>query len=517
MPSHLGQEEKHAEEVHVTLLGDSTIDNRIWVDGLVKNYIFTRLGIKRDEPVERVRKSHRLLWKPALSVVENMMDILPSSYVLHDYTNDGFTTGDVLRGATKDKVFGQGLGTFSLFPQEWFQPLKEGANSIRQSRHIIVSIGGNDFREFLQVANSKKGEVRAHYIKQNLESVLEKMRNQYVEIIQRIREQNQDAQIILMTQYYPSATQNNYKIYPFMREIGVILGIRGNAMKVIHEIMKRTYDYILKNVQQDNIVVADITSSLNLYDAQNYVRQIEPSGVGGKKIAQMLKYIMTSPKVVLGQAYRFYPEFFTAAEQDAHVEGSDLRQWTPAHPYDLREGYTLEEEKIFREYSAEGITVDLLLGMLYQAIQRVDESSPIYSAAWALYKEGYKLSRLMPENNIKKLKMSVVLAINLLDTPNDSLDYPEAIRLLKENAEHRAIGTADRGKQFKGALLALAGAAIIALSLAGIPFTGGASTVLAFGGISAIGGASFFYHHRQKSLSKESAVLAKEAGRQQRL
>ena len=42
----------------------------------------------------------------------------------------------------------------------------------------------NDFREFLMVAGRMKGEVRKNYIKNNLNPVLEKMRNQVNENLQ---------------------------------------------------------------------------------------------------------------------------------------------------------------------------------------------------------------------------------------------------------------------------------------------------------------------------------------------
>ena len=271
------------KKLNVTLLGDSTIDNRIWVDGLIKSYLSTRLGIKRDEASVRVQKSHRILGKPDLSVIENVMDMLPN-HDIHDYTNDGFTTHDVLHGANRDKVFG--TGTFSLFPNESFRPLQASAESIKKSQHIIVSVGGNNFREFLMTAARKTGETRANYIRNNLSAVLEVMRNEYIVILENIRALNKDAQIILMTQYYPSATQNHYGIYPFMKEVGEALNLGGilhNPMTVIHEIMKMTYSDVLKRVPHNNIVVADITSSLNPYVDKNHVSQIEPSGLGGKE------------------------------------------------------------------------------------------------------------------------------------------------------------------------------------------------------------------------------------------
>lgn len=425
-----------------------------------------------------------------------------------------------LQHLRRDKVFGK--GTFSLFSSEYFKPLHAGEENIRKSQHIILSIGGNDFREFLMQAAHLKGQQRSNYIKNHLDTILEDMRDRYIEILRRVRILNADAKIILMTQYYPSVSQNNYGIYPFMKEIGETLnrgGIFHNPMTVIHDIMQLTYADVLKRIpHDDNIVVADITSSLNPYDNNNHTCQIEPSGLGGKKIAQILEYMISSPHITSGQAYRFYPDFFTSTEKNSHVEGSNFNNWVPAHPYDLRDGYTYAEEKIFRTYNADQLDCDTLLRQLDQEIKNSDDTNSMHQAAINVYQKAESLAYVMPESDKKKWKMSVVLAINVLSTAKMK-EHPEkhqkAIRLLMANANDRAIGKANGWKQFKGALTMLAGAAIITLSIAGIPFTGGASLIGFYvaGGLLSTAGAAFFYRNRQKSLSKESSILAREARR----
>jgi len=331
------------KHVHVTFLGDSTIDNKVWVDGIFKNIFFTWLGIKHDEPAVRVKKSHHWFgwFGPTLSVVENVMDMLPNE-AIHDYTNDGFTTKDLLYGNFKDKVFGNGW--LSLFPHQWFDPIKKGSEDIKKSDYIILSIGGNDFREFLLSANRLTGEARKAYIQGHFPALLKCIHDRYLLIYKQLRELNHHARIILMTQYYPAVLQSNplLKIYPFMHEIGQALNMGGDeheAMNVIHEIMQQTYAAIFKHIADDhNLVVVDITSSLNPYDNHNYISQIEPSGIGGKKIAQMLKYVMTGNQIAGGFAYRFAPAFFEANNQSSQsVASTALSQWVPMHPYDLYE------------------------------------------------------------------------------------------------------------------------------------------------------------------------------------
>ncbi|MES2217613.1 MAG: SGNH/GDSL hydrolase family protein [Pseudomonadota bacterium] len=297
----------------ITLLGDSTIDNKFWVN--------------------------ELFGAPQLSVVENLIEMLPE-HVIHDYSRDGFTTQDVLNGAYEDKVLA--IKKYSLYPHEFLQPLKLAEESIKKSQYVIVSVGGNNVREFLMEAGNLEDWLRSDFINDNFEKMLAKLRNEYVEIVHRIRTLNNSARIILMTQYYPSESQHDYKIYQFMQELGEILDFgvsSNNCMTVIHEIMKMIYNNIFERIPTENLVVADITSSLNLYDDTNYVCQIEPSGSGGKKIAQMLKFMVSSHIVSDSKIYRFCPEFFGSKNQDQYVKVSNFNNWQPAHPWDLNDSY----------------------------------------------------------------------------------------------------------------------------------------------------------------------------------
>jgi len=327
------EEHEDDNQLKITIIGDSTIDNKLWVSpGIYFNFLFDKLGIKRDDSATRIQKSHTHFRKPELSVVENLIDMMPN-YHISDYTNDGFTTADCLHGDFKDKVFGN--GTFVQFPHDFFQPLKEGADAIKASQHIILSVGGNDFREFLMSAHRIDEKSRSEFVKQAFPQVLTDLKTQYIQIVFRIRQLNPNAKIILMTQYYPSVSQNNYKIYPFMMEIGRALNVGenpNNSMDVIHSLIQSTYRDALAEINDSNVVVADITSSLDPFDSNNHVSQIEPSGEGGRKIALMLKYIITSAQA--GFVYRFLPAFFKNQSHD-HVQTYAFKNWTPKHPHEF--------------------------------------------------------------------------------------------------------------------------------------------------------------------------------------
>lgn len=322
--------------IHVTLLGDSTLDNRIWVRGLASNWLMTRLGLGIDTSEQRVQKyRNSRFFKPDLSVIEHLRVLLPESdYQVTDGTNDGFTSGNVLSGGMRSKVFG--AKTFSMFPNVRFEPLVDCKDDIQQSACIVLSLGGNDVREFLQNAGEQSDSERQQYIRSAFPQVLKQLTRNYLDILNRVRKMNSDALIIIMTQYYPSATQNTYNIYPFMSELGTVLNIGGSKhdpMDVIQSLIGQTFQGVIKNLKDRHIIIADVTSSMNPFDKQNHTSQIEPSAHGGIKIAKMLHHLMTSP-VEPRQIYRFTPAFF---DSSSAVEGSVVSTpisgtWLPLHP-----------------------------------------------------------------------------------------------------------------------------------------------------------------------------------------
>lgn len=345
-PSKKSLKSHHADspQLNITLLGDSTIDNKIWVfPGLAGNVVMNKLGIKGASPHTRVRRSHGL-FSPVteLSVVENLMDLLPNA-TINDFTNDGFTTHDVLHGNDKDKVFPTGY--FREFPNERFEPLTAAAEAAKKANYIILSVGGNNFREFLQgafgIANKQR---RLNYIRNQFPRLVEETKSEYVELLQKVLAMNENAKLLLMTQYYPSFVQSDYRIYDFMAAVGEALHPDKKDLTpqdVIHDLVKQLYSGVLEAIRPyaDRLVVADLTSSLNPNDERNHVKQIEPSGVGGKKIASMLTYLMTK-KVECGQVYQFDKDFFypwNRAQAANFVHASSLDQWQPKHPNDFEQ------------------------------------------------------------------------------------------------------------------------------------------------------------------------------------
>jgi lysophospholipase L1-like esterase len=319
----------------IVILGDSTIDNRVWL-GKEKYRLFVDNTYPFLSPVVDF-----LAWfnpfKPK-SVVENLREQMPHVEFI-DRTNDGFTTHDVLHGAYRDKVFGRGAHRF--FPHEHFKPLD--SDELKKADQIILSIGGNNFREFIQAALTIHNEQnRKAYIEKEYPKVFEKLRSDYKEILKNIAKMNPKANIVLMTQYYPALHQKTLlgtNIYDFMTILGTILK-RGNALDTIVEVMKDTYNDILQFVAKDKsmsnikLTVVDVTSSLNPNLSENFEGQIEPSDIGGKRIAKMLSHVVQHNAKSGKQIYRFAPGFFNNADQ-SFVHTTPLNAKTtisPVHP-----------------------------------------------------------------------------------------------------------------------------------------------------------------------------------------
>lgn len=392
---------ENLEKVNVTILGDSTIDNKVWISpGTHGNSILDHLHL-----VNAVKKMRGLFGHPELSVVENLKALLPT-HTINDYTNDGFTTHDCLHGAFKDKVF---LSNFpGMFPHEEFQPLEAAKEDIKKSQYIVLSIGGNNFREFLQQV-PRDSVKRQEYIRENYERVIDKLQSEYLEIVNKLRSLNQDAQIILITQYYPSAHQDNYEIYQIMSAVGEALGIGHDPMDVIHEIVKGIYSSVLKKIPTANVVVADLTSSLNPYDHENHVSQIEPSGIGGKKIAQMLKYIINKGHTS-GVVYRFLPKFFTNTNnnqsRDEFTEKSSFDNWVPKHPNEFIDQANND--------------LNSLLSKIIKIRNQYKLSDPVYKACSRICNAVFVLrKKLADPKEISELKTCLMLVEGVLKDKNN--------------------------------------------------------------------------------------------------
>ncbi len=148
--------------------------------------------------------------------------------------------------------------------------------------------------------------------------------------------------------------------------------------------------------------------------------------------------------------------------------------------------------------------------MLQASLQKKIESDPIHEAGQKILDEARNLQSILTPLSVKDeedLKESLKLATAVIDDPKNE----KAILELKIHALNVAKGKPDKWKQLRGALMILAGVAIMSLSVAGIPFSGGTSLgsmYLASTLITAGGGYTFFQGRQFTGMAQKLVYLA---------
>lgn len=317
----------------VVMIGDSTIDNYVWVqDG------------------ETVAEKLKLL-RPEDNIIS--------------FAVDGFTTTDVLAGnytnkaVSSDKHNGDFFKPLSalnkLAPQKPKKKKKKKnkhnteVQSPNPVDHIILSVGGNDFREELRTLITMSADYRAKAIDKLSSGISQR----YIRILSNIQDQHPQAKITTLLQYTPNTTNDAYFIYFLMSAIankqtmtedtslylsGIFHHLVGlsaydsrEAVEVLHDIMERVYRPILQEFITRNISVVDLASSFNEKDASLYVSQIEPSAKGSELIANLISEILDSPteqSILISKPLRSLEthSLMTPIENIAH-------HWRPGHVY----------------------------------------------------------------------------------------------------------------------------------------------------------------------------------------
>ena len=239
------------ESKTTVLMGDSTMDNSEWV--------------KKGESVcDRLRASfsrdHRII----------------------DLSNDGFTLDNVLHGAKANKVFP--FNPSKRHPRETFYPITE-LMKIETVDHLVLSVGGNDVREQLPKLLSAPGDKSEAF----LDEITQKIHRNYIQILEILAGRN--IKPIIMLQYLPDSTHDQYHIYELMQKLTSDQNLE-SAIQYLQHLMQRVYQPILQYAQEHGLPIIDLASSLNYRDSSLYVSQIEPSAKGGEQIARLIKHVI---------------------------------------------------------------------------------------------------------------------------------------------------------------------------------------------------------------------------------
>jgi len=242
-----------AGKPEVVLLGDSTLDNVIWMQ-----------DVQMCVPFSLQRK-------------------LPDFHV-RNFAADGFTSKGVLFGGVPISLAGRRkVGDPFPSPDNPFEPLHQlkllSAKS--EIKHVVLSVGGNDVREIL--GNMNELPLRLRNFWQN-----------YPAIINQILEIAPNAHITLMLQYRPgfNTDRNHYGVYQAMNTLA--MGQSISPVAIINALMEEIYPPIFKLAQEKKFAIIDLSNTFDIYQDNLYSHQIEPSEQGGQLIAELISHVVKS-------------------------------------------------------------------------------------------------------------------------------------------------------------------------------------------------------------------------------
>ena len=244
---------------HVVLLGDSTLDNVVWVD---------RAADAVPPTLQRLLNQH-----------------VPGATVTN-LAADGFTSTDVLRGAPTAisyrarEVAGDPFPTAS--PTAAFYPLTELKAMASNPTHIVLSVGGNDIREILGAMHELPVRIAAFH--ENFPQIATQC-------------SATGAQVIIMMQYRPdlSTDEDHYGVYR-----AIDAGVPGPSDPVgkINHVMELVYPPVLELACANGWDVLDLPNSFDIQDSDLYRCQIEPSARGGALIAELIAHAVLNRRRV---------------------------------------------------------------------------------------------------------------------------------------------------------------------------------------------------------------------------
>lgn len=260
----------------IVLLGDSTLDNIVWVEHT-----------------------------PGAAPVKTHLERLTGSAVLN-YAADGFTSEDVLIGAPPRISSATRARTGDPFPDgigasRVFKPLDalDAVPGIGAGGAAVLSVGGNDVRHILTAMHL-------------LPVKLGELQRNYPAIIERVLKAT--PRVVIMMQYRPAldADDGGYGVY---RAISSVPG-PGTAVQKLNGLLQMVYEPILALARAHGLPVIDLPNSLDPRDGSLFCCQIEPSDAGGKRIARLIAHVLAHHKWAAGESV-MYSEVAADAGVDA--------------------------------------------------------------------------------------------------------------------------------------------------------------------------------------------------------
>jgi len=252
----------------VVLLGDSTIDNVVWVQD-PETAVAPQL--QRCLSAEDSTQNHRVV----------------------NWAADGWTSEDVLKGALPCISFSARQRCGDPFPvregsptdcPSHFDPLgmlEEARGSAGSDTTIVLSVGGNDVRHILRDMSS-------------ISTVMKDLVANYRQILERLLVVA-PGRVAIMTQYRPALDEDGvYGVYRAMSSLQHIMpDVMGpDPLENIGRLMRMVYAPVVAMAQERGVPVIDVANTFDPKDAALYEHQIEPSGVGAGIIARLIAHVV---------------------------------------------------------------------------------------------------------------------------------------------------------------------------------------------------------------------------------
>lgn len=244
-------------QLRVALLGDSTLDNVVWVDA--------------PEQAVAPTLQRRLEARSAGASVINL-------------AADGFTSADTLNGGpalisfTARRDAGDPLPGYDGQLDAPFAPLTHLEALSPPPTHVVLSVGGNDVREILGAMHELPQRIAAFH-------------ENYPQVAARCAAGG--ARTIVMLQYRPDEATDaeHYGVY---RAIEAATPGPGTAVQKLNALMEAIYPPILALAAKEGWDVLDLPNTFDIRDTELYRHQIEPSAKGGELIAELIAHAVLS-------------------------------------------------------------------------------------------------------------------------------------------------------------------------------------------------------------------------------
>ncbi len=274
----------------VFAMGDSTLDDELHTE---------------TEAPEEQSDERSFVSSKSLSTVGQLQNKYKGKAHVYKASNDGTDTENMLNtSGYKDNAVIKGIASKKRLASfgykgkriNQFKALDEHITRHGKPDHVVLSVGGNDFRKYLGFIPVAPGKYRAGF----RDRILKGIKNRYIKILEEYEKRGITP--LIMTQYVPNEHQDDiYHIFQLMKwirqqdslstirnEAGQKVAASEEDIKDLAEMMLSVYKEVFKVAKDKGIPIADATSTHQHNNNLHNLSQIEPSHIGSQRLATLL-------------------------------------------------------------------------------------------------------------------------------------------------------------------------------------------------------------------------------------